>query len=57
MPNGYIAVLACGPLKKKRWINEKIEVELIEFKAEIASKFSKSQMNKEFKFPRKKPKT
>jgi hypothetical protein len=33
-------------------MNEKIESELIEFKTEISQKFHKSQMNKEFRFPR-----
>ena len=33
--NGYIIALACGPLKKKRYINPKIEVELADFKKEI----------------------
>jgi hypothetical protein len=54
LKNGYIACLACGPLSstKPRYVNEKIEEELIEFKAEIADKFSKSKMNRNFRFPR-----
>jgi len=32
-------------LKKARFINEKIEEELIEFKQEISDKFEKSEMN------------
>ena len=43
--------LACGPLLKKRYINQKIEVELADFKIEIAEKFSKSIMNKTYRFP------
>ena len=27
--------MACGPLKRKRYINPKIELELVEFKREI----------------------
>ena len=43
-------------MKKARFINEKIEEELIEFKQEISDKFEKSEMNLTFKFPRvKKP--
>ena len=32
---GYIIGLACGPLKKERYINQAIEKELVEFKKEI----------------------
>ena len=45
LPNGYIVALACGPLKKPRYINENIEKELQEFKLEIKEKFEKSVMN------------
>jgi len=38
--------LACGPLKKKRYINPKIELELIDFKKEIEEKFAKSPLKK-----------
>ena len=48
----YEVSLACGPLQKKRYINKKIEKELIEFKAEIKEKFTKSEMNKNYIFPR-----
>ena len=48
--NGNIIGLACGPLKKKRYINPKIEQELIDFKHEIEDKFKKSPL-KSFKFP------
>ena len=46
-PSGttYEVTLACGPLQKKRYINAKIEEELVEFKAEIKDKFHKSEMN------------
>lgn len=36
---GNIIALACGPLRKKRYINPKIELELIDFKKEIEEKF------------------
>jgi hypothetical protein len=52
LANGYIACLACGPKAEPRYINTKIEEELIEFKAEISEKFSKSKMNSNFRFPR-----
>ncbi len=38
-PQGYIIALACGPLKKQRYINNKIEEELKDFKKEIEGKF------------------
>ena len=43
---GNIIALACGPLKKKRYINPKIELELVEFKKEIEDKFAKSAIKK-----------
>lgn len=43
---GNIAMLACGPLKRKRYINPKIEVELVDFKKEIEMKFAKSPLRK-----------
>ena len=49
---GNVIGLACGPLKKKRYINPKIELELIEFKKEIEDKFAKSSI-KAFTMPRK----
>ncbi len=36
---GNIIALACGPLTKQRYINHKIEDELIDFKIEIEEKF------------------
>jgi len=42
--------LACGPLQKPRYINPKIEIELLDFKKEIEEKFHKSQL-RSFKFP------
>lgn len=50
--NGNIIGLACGPLTRQRYINDKIELELIEFKKEIEERFAKSQMNKNFVYPR-----
>ena len=52
LPNGYQIALACGPLKKARYINAAIEKELTEFKEEIAEKHAKSEMNKTYVFPR-----
>ena len=48
--------LACGPLKRQRYINQKIEKELVAFKKEIEKKFSKSGL-KSFVMPKKKEKT
>jgi hypothetical protein len=50
--NGNIIALACGPLKRgKRYINPKIELELVEFKKEIEDKFAKSLL-KRFVMPK-----
>jgi hypothetical protein len=49
-PEGSIIGYACGPLKKHRYINPKIELELIEFKKEVEGKFNKSPL-KPFVFP------
>jgi septin family protein len=43
--------LACGPLKKQRYINNKIEEELKDFKKEIEGKFKKSEI-RTFTMPR-----
>ena len=50
--NGNIIALACGPLTRPRYINPKIEAELVEFKKEIEDKFASSDVNKKFVFPR-----
>ena len=52
LSNGYEVALACGELKKARYINQAIEKELSEFKEEIHDKFEKSTMNKTYVFPR-----
>lgn len=50
--SGNIIALACGPLKKgKRYINPKIELELVDFKKEIEEKFEKSLL-KRFVMPK-----
>ena len=49
--NGNIIALACGPLRKKRYINPKIELELVDFKKEIEEKFEKSPL-RAFVMPR-----
>ena len=51
--NGNYIAYACGPLiGRYRYINERIELELIDFKIEIEEKFQKSKVNKNFKYPR-----
>ena len=52
LPNGNTPAYACGPLKKERYINPKIEQELLEFKQEIEEKFLESEVNSKFVFPR-----
>lgn len=49
--NGYYVAYACGPLKKQRYINPKIEQELEEFKKEIDGKYQKAEMS-QYSFPR-----
>jgi len=48
--NGNIIALANGELKRARYINPKIEAELVDFKKEIEEKFAKSKL-RAFKFP------
>ena len=43
---GNIIALACGPLKRKRYVNPKIELELLDFKKEIEEKFEKSPLRR-----------
>jgi hypothetical protein len=51
--NGNYVAFACGPLiGRQRYINEKIEEELVEFKREIEEKYARSKVNREFKYPR-----
>ena len=54
MSNGYSIALACGPLRRQRYINSKIELELRDFKKEIEEKFGKSKLAT-FQMPRLKP--
>jgi len=49
--NGCTGVYACGPLTRQRYINPKLEKELVEFKKEVEGKFSKSEAST-FTFPR-----
>ena len=46
--NGNYIAYACGPLKRPRYINEKIEQELIEFKVEIEERYEKSEVNRKY---------
>jgi len=44
--NGNYVAYACGPIiGRPRYINERIELELVEFKKEIEDKFARSQVN------------
>ena len=52
LSNGNIPEFACGPLTKPRYINPKIEKELVEFKMEINDKFWQSKINHSYSFPR-----
>ena len=51
LSSGNLMALACGPLKRQRYINPKIELELIDFKKEIEEKFEKSPL-RSFSMPR-----
>ena len=51
LSNGNIAAFACEPLKRERYINPKMEVELVNFKAELEKRFKKSAIQG-FMFPR-----
>jgi hypothetical protein len=46
-----MGVYACGPLHRPRYINPKLEKELVEFKDEVEEKFEKSAI-KRFTYPR-----
>ena len=50
--NGNYVAYACGPLRRPRYINERIEQELVEFKKEIEERFEKSEVNTNFRFPK-----
>ena len=52
--SGNYLGFACGPLRRPRYINERIELELVEFKQEIEERFEASKVNRMFKFPRSK---
>lgn len=54
LSNGYYAAYACGPLKRNRYINERMEVELAHFKVEVKRRFGNSLIT-DYKFPKKKP--
>jgi hypothetical protein len=49
--NGNIVAYACGIPSEPRYVNDKIEIELIEFKKEIEERFAKSKMNQTFVMP------
>ena len=50
LSNGYIVAYAWGPLKRQRYINDRMEIELANFKFEVAKRFKKSKIT-EYKFP------
>lgn len=50
LSNGNIPAYACGPLKRERYINPKMEIELKNFKKEVEKRFKKSTINA-YKFP------
>lgn len=52
--SGNYLGFACGPLRRPRYMNERIELELVEFKQEIEERFTASKVNRLFKFPRSK---
>jgi hypothetical protein len=44
--NGNYVAYACGPIiGRNRYINKRIELELVEFKREIEDKFARSAVN------------
>ena len=47
-----LVAYACGPLKKPRYINQKIERELEDFKKEVEGKFNRSPI-RDYSFPKK----
>ena len=49
--DGCTGIYACGPLLRPRYINPKLERELVEFKAEVEEKFQKSPI-RTFVYPR-----
>ena len=52
LPNGNIVCYTSdNPPKKERYVNPKIEEELVEFKQEIEEKHNESKNNKTYKFP------
>ena len=52
LSNGNIPCYACGILNRPRYINERMEIELYNFKIEVEKRFHKSLIT-EYKFPRK----
>jgi len=55
--NGNYVANAFGQerIGRPRYINESIELELIDFKIEIEEKFAKSKVNRDFRFPLMRP--
>ena len=51
LTNGNIPALACGPLSKPRYINPKMEQELLAFKSEVEERFANSDLTS-YVFPK-----
>ena len=51
LTNGNIPAYACGPLTKARYINPKMEQELLTFKTEVEERFANSELTS-FVFPK-----
>ena len=51
LTNGNIPALACGPLTRPRYVNPKMELELVAFKKEVEDRFSRSVLTS-FVFPK-----
>ena len=49
---GCIFSFACGPLSKQRYINPKLERELIDFRREVEAKHAKAETAR-YRYPRK----
>ena len=51
LTNGNIPALACGPLTRPRYVNPKMELELVAFKKEVEERFARSALTS-FVFPK-----
>jgi hypothetical protein len=51
--DGKVYSLACGALIRPRYVNPKLERELVEFKVEVEDKFNKGE-TRDYIFPKRK---